>query len=171
VCLFSTNRSFGAEVYSLINATIHAREALRPYVIKQLALTSARGRPLMRPLFFDFGTANPASTATISTSSSGNGSSPLPPASPDDVWWIDDEYMFGTVFLPIYLPSCESSPSAFLFFRCFCRGRSPCSANPAVPAAQPHCLSSWRTHMGRLLDRRCHCKPASRDLALGTSAA
>ena len=31
-----------------INATIHAREELRPYISAQLALTPAQGRPLMR---------------------------------------------------------------------------------------------------------------------------
>eukprot|EP00929_Paragymnodinium_shiwhaense_P061107 TRINITY_DN30518_c0_g1_i2.p1 TRINITY_DN30518_c0_g1~~TRINITY_DN30518_c0_g1_i2.p1 ORF type:complete len:708 (+),score=148.97 TRINITY_DN30518_c0_g1_i2:61-2184(+) len=46
--------SFGEEAYRAINKTIFAREALRPYIARQMRLASAHGRPLMRPLFFDF---------------------------------------------------------------------------------------------------------------------
>ena len=52
--------SFGPRVYALIRRAMHAREALRPYLHGEMAKASASGRPLNRPLFFDFPDARSA---------------------------------------------------------------------------------------------------------------
>lgn len=46
--------TIGGDAYRHIRAAIFLRERLRPYVMEQMALASARGLPPMRPLFFDF---------------------------------------------------------------------------------------------------------------------
>lgn len=53
----------GGDAYRHIRAAIFLRERLRPYVMQQMQLASARGVPPMRPLFFDF--AEDAQTATV----------------------------------------------------------------------------------------------------------
>ncbi|MER7273937.1 TIM-barrel domain-containing protein [Dactylosporangium sp. NPDC000244] len=62
--------SFGDEVLEAAAAMLRLREALRPYIGQHMAEATARGIPLMRPLFLDF---------------------------PDDPvsWEVDDEFMFG----------------------------------------------------------------------------
>ena len=46
--------SYGQENLPILNATIWARELLRPYVDGEMDRASAEGRPIMRPLFLDF---------------------------------------------------------------------------------------------------------------------
>ena len=46
--------SFGEDAYKHIRSSILLRERLRPYVMEQMKLASAKGLPPMRPLFFDF---------------------------------------------------------------------------------------------------------------------
>lgn len=53
----------GGDAYRHIRAAIFLRERLRPYVMQQMRLASARGVPPMRPLFFDF--AEDAQAATV----------------------------------------------------------------------------------------------------------
>ena len=48
--------AFGEDAYKHIRSCILLRERLRPYVMEQMKLASARGLPPMRPLFFDFAT-------------------------------------------------------------------------------------------------------------------
>ena len=54
--------SFGGRVLALITRAMRAREALRPYLHTELAKATQTGRPLNRPLFFDFAD-DPASAA------------------------------------------------------------------------------------------------------------
>jgi alpha-D-xyloside xylohydrolase len=62
--------SFGPRAGPILEAHIHLRERLRPY-LRRLAADAARsGAPPMRPLFWDF------------------------PENPD-AWTIDDEFMLG----------------------------------------------------------------------------
>ena len=44
----------GGGTYPHLRAQIFLRERLRPYVMEQMSLASAKGTPPMRPLFFDF---------------------------------------------------------------------------------------------------------------------
>jgi alpha-D-xyloside xylohydrolase len=62
--------SFGDEVEAILVAYLKIRERLRPYVREQMREAHEHGKPLMRPLCFDF---------------------------PDDehAWQIEDAYMFG----------------------------------------------------------------------------
>jgi len=46
--------SFGERAYKIIREFLFLRERLRPYIMKQMKLASAKGIPPMRPLFFDF---------------------------------------------------------------------------------------------------------------------
>jgi alpha-D-xyloside xylohydrolase len=46
--------SFGDRAYKIIREFLFLRERLRPYIMKQMKLASAKGTPPMRPLFFDF---------------------------------------------------------------------------------------------------------------------
>ncbi|MEI6217835.1 MAG: TIM-barrel domain-containing protein [bacterium] len=46
--------NIGGDTYRHIRACIFLREALRPYIMEQMKLASAKGLPPMRPLFFDF---------------------------------------------------------------------------------------------------------------------
>ncbi len=46
--------TFGDEVYPYLQEAIMLRERLRPYLMEQMRLTSERGIPAVRPLFFDF---------------------------------------------------------------------------------------------------------------------
>jgi alpha-D-xyloside xylohydrolase len=55
--------NLGGNTYPHIRAAIFLRERLRPYVMHQMKLASAKGLPPMRPLFFDF--ADDPQTATI----------------------------------------------------------------------------------------------------------
>jgi alpha-D-xyloside xylohydrolase len=62
--------SFGEQAYELICKQLALREALRPYVMEQMAAASNTGLPLMRALFLEFPEEQPA-------------------------WEISDQYMFG----------------------------------------------------------------------------
>ena len=46
--------SIGGDTYRHIRACLLLREQLRPYIMEQMALASAKGLPPMRPVFFDF---------------------------------------------------------------------------------------------------------------------
>ena len=46
--------TIGGDTYPRIRAAMLLRERLRPYVMDQMKLASAKGTPPMRPLFFDF---------------------------------------------------------------------------------------------------------------------
>lgn len=46
--------SFGEEAYAVMRDYIFLRERLRPYIMEQMRLASAKGTPVMRPLFYDF---------------------------------------------------------------------------------------------------------------------
>jgi alpha-D-xyloside xylohydrolase len=62
--------SFGDEVYEIFSEQLRLREALRAYLMAQMANASATGVPPMRPLFLDF---------------------------PDDTtsWEVDDQFLLG----------------------------------------------------------------------------
>jgi alpha-D-xyloside xylohydrolase len=62
--------SYGEEVYKILKGIVDTREAMRPYVKKQMAVAHEKGTPVIRPLFYDNPTDNRA-------------------------WDIDDEFMFG----------------------------------------------------------------------------
>mmetsp|Transcript_93385 Transcript_93385/g.264364 ORF Transcript_93385/g.264364 Transcript_93385/m.264364 type:complete len:745 (+) Transcript_93385:51-2285(+) len=62
---------YGEATARRLNATIALREGLRPYLAAQLRRASREGRPLMRPLFFDF------------------------PGDGEEVWALEDQYMVG----------------------------------------------------------------------------
>lgn len=55
--------TIGGTTYPLIRSSILLRERLRPYVMAQMKLASAKGLPPMRPLFFDF--SSDAKTADL----------------------------------------------------------------------------------------------------------
>ena len=46
--------TIGGDTYPLIRSAILLRERLRPYIMEQMKLASAKGLPPMRPVFFDF---------------------------------------------------------------------------------------------------------------------
>ncbi len=46
--------TFGERAYGIIRQILFLRERLRPYLLRQMKLASAKGTPPMRPLFFDF---------------------------------------------------------------------------------------------------------------------
>jgi alpha-D-xyloside xylohydrolase len=46
--------SFGEEAYEILCKLVFIRERLKPYLIEQARQASAKGTPVMRPLFFDF---------------------------------------------------------------------------------------------------------------------
>jgi alpha-D-xyloside xylohydrolase len=46
--------SFGDEAYEIIKKLLNFREALRPYIQREAKKTSDGGKPIMRPLLFDF---------------------------------------------------------------------------------------------------------------------
>ena len=46
--------TIGGNAYPHVRAAILLREHLRPYIMEQMKLASAKGVPPMRPLFFDF---------------------------------------------------------------------------------------------------------------------
>jgi alpha-D-xyloside xylohydrolase len=62
--------SYGEEAYGILKSQLELRERLRPYVMEQMRAAHESGRPVMRPLFYDF----PADRKC---------------------WEIDDQYMFG----------------------------------------------------------------------------
>lgn len=45
---------FGERNYKLIRELIELRERLRPYIVRHMEIASKEGKPLMRPMFFDF---------------------------------------------------------------------------------------------------------------------
>ena len=77
--------SFGESAYQILKQYMQIRERLRPYIMKQLAIASKTGLPLMRPLFVDF---------------------------PSDLacYQIEDQYMFGSdlLVIPITQANCKS---------------------------------------------------------------
>lgn len=46
--------SFGERAYDIISSLLYLRERLIPYIMEQMACASETGRPVMRPLFYDF---------------------------------------------------------------------------------------------------------------------
>ncbi|MCC7145754.1 MAG: hypothetical protein IT443_04855 [Phycisphaeraceae bacterium] len=46
--------SFGDKAYEIIKEILFLRERLKPYVMAQMRVAHETGRPVMRPLFFDF---------------------------------------------------------------------------------------------------------------------
>ena len=62
--------NFGKRAYGIIRELLLLRERLRPYIMEQMKVASAKGAPPMRPLFFDF--PNDAAAQTV-----------------------DDQFMFG----------------------------------------------------------------------------
>lgn len=69
---------FGDRAYAVIEKLIRLRERLRPYIHRQMEITSQTGMPIMRPMFYGF---------------------------PDDekCYELDDQYLFGSdiLFAPI----------------------------------------------------------------------
>merc|ERR1712196_718189 len=55
--------AYGADAEKAISKMIRVREALRPYINKQMAVTAQTGAPVMRPLWFEF----PGDKATMDT--------------------------------------------------------------------------------------------------------
>jgi len=51
--------NLGGDCYRHVREAMFLRERLRPYVMKQMALASAKGTPPMRPVFFDFEQSDP----------------------------------------------------------------------------------------------------------------
>jgi len=51
--------NLGGDSYRHIREAMFLRQRLRPYVMKQMALASAKGIPPMRPVFFDFERSDP----------------------------------------------------------------------------------------------------------------
>lgn len=47
-------RSFGEENYDILKELILLREKLRPYICHYMEIASKEGKPLMRPMFFDY---------------------------------------------------------------------------------------------------------------------
>ena len=62
--------SFGERAYRIIADLLALRERLKPYLMKQMKIASKTGRPVMRPLFYDF-------------------------SKDRETYQIGDEYMFG----------------------------------------------------------------------------
>ena len=46
--------SYGEEAYEILKKYLFLREKLRPYLVQQMKSAHLKGRPIMRPLFFDF---------------------------------------------------------------------------------------------------------------------
>ena len=46
--------SFGEENYEILKNLIELREKLRPYICKYMDIASKEGKPIMRPMFFDY---------------------------------------------------------------------------------------------------------------------
>ena len=73
--------SFGEENFGILKELILLRERLRPYIEAQMKIASETGRPVMRPMFFDF---------------------------PEDevCWERSEQYMFGDdiLFAPVVHP-------------------------------------------------------------------
>ena len=62
--------SFGERAYEILTGLLHLRERLIPYLMEQMKTASDTGRPVMRPLFYDF-------------------------PSDQNAYGVEDEYMFG----------------------------------------------------------------------------
>lgn len=62
--------SYGEDAYNIMSRYLQVREQLKPYILRNMEISSNEGIPMMRPLFFDF---------------------------PDDqvTYGIEDQYMFG----------------------------------------------------------------------------
>ena len=85
--------NLGGDSYRHVRAAMFLRERLRPYVMRQMALASAKGIPPMRPVFFDFEHSDPKTAQ------------------------IEDQFLFGPDLLvapvtrykqrsrPVYLPA------------------------------------------------------------------
>jgi alpha-D-xyloside xylohydrolase len=74
--------SYGDEAYRILKEHILLRERMRPYIHEQAAAASAKGMPVIRPLFFDY----PADAET---------------------WGVEDEHLFGPdiIVAPVLAPS------------------------------------------------------------------
>ncbi len=66
--------SFGERAYEILTGLLHLRERLIPYLMEQMKTASDTGRPVMRPLFYDF-------------------------PSDQNAYGVEDEYMFGSDLL------------------------------------------------------------------------
>jgi alpha-D-xyloside xylohydrolase len=77
--------SYGEEVYDILAAYIHLREALRPYVRDLMRQAHEEGAPVMRPMFYGY---------------------------PGDerCWTVDDQYLFGDdiVVAPVVRPGASA---------------------------------------------------------------
>lgn len=77
--------SFGDKEYEIIRKLILLRERLKPYICRHMDIASKEGKPIMRPMFFDF--------------------------YQDEVCYgLEDQYMFGEdiLFAPITEQGCTS---------------------------------------------------------------
>lgn len=54
--------NLGGDSYPHVREAMFLRQRLRPYIMKQMALASAKGIPPMRPVFFDFERTDPDTT-------------------------------------------------------------------------------------------------------------
>lgn len=75
--------SFGDENYEILKDLVLLRERLKPYICKQMDIASTEGKPIMRPMFFDY--------------------------YKDEVCYeLEDQYMFGEdiLFAPITEQGC-----------------------------------------------------------------
>jgi alpha-D-xyloside xylohydrolase len=73
--------SFGEQVYEILAAYIHLREALRPYVRDLMRQAHEDGAPVMRPMFYGY-------------------------PGDEQCWTVDDQYLFGDdiVVAPVLWP-------------------------------------------------------------------
>ncbi len=46
--------SFGEKVYGILKELVELRERLKPYICKYMEIAKEEGKPLMRPMFFDY---------------------------------------------------------------------------------------------------------------------
>ena len=77
--------SFGDKNYEILAELVKLRERLKPYIVKHMDIASAEGKPIMRPMFFEYYN--------------------------DPVCYeLEDQYMFGEdiLFAPITEQGCTS---------------------------------------------------------------
>jgi len=75
--------SFGPEAYEICKKYLNIREALKPYIKRHMEHAHILGRPIMRPLFYDFNYDNLA-------------------------WECEDAYMFGSDLLVAPITSAKT---------------------------------------------------------------
>ncbi len=76
---------YGEEAYPILVKYMELREQLKPYILEQMKIASRTGRPVMRPLFYDF-------------------------HQDETTFEIEDQFMFGDNILvaPVYEAQCTS---------------------------------------------------------------